>query len=69
VVRDGASADELDAYDAARHPAGERALQHTRAQALLARNDDDGRALREVFSELITNRTTARSLARLIESA
>jgi 2-polyprenyl-6-methoxyphenol hydroxylase-like FAD-dependent oxidoreductase len=43
--------------------------RHTRAQALLARNDDDGRALREVFSELITNRTTARSLARLLESA
>ena len=58
-----------DAYEAARHPAGERALHHTRAQALLARNDDDGRALREVFSELISNRTTARSLARLIESA
>jgi 2-polyprenyl-6-methoxyphenol hydroxylase-like FAD-dependent oxidoreductase len=69
VVRDGASDDELDAYEAARRPAGERALHHTRAQAQLARNDDDGRALREVFSELITNRTTARSLARLLESA
>ena len=69
VVRDGASVDELDAYEAARRPAGERALHHTRAQALLARNDDDGRALRAVISELIIKRTTARSLARLIESA
>jgi 2-polyprenyl-6-methoxyphenol hydroxylase-like FAD-dependent oxidoreductase len=69
VLRDGASVDELDAYEAARRPAGERALHHTRAQALLARNDDDGRALREVFSQLVTNRTTARSLARLLESA
>lgn len=69
VFRNGASADELDAYGTTRHPAGERALHHTRAQALLARNDDEGRALREVFGELITNRTTARSLARLLESA
>lgn len=69
VVRGGASVEELDAYEAARHPAGERALHHTRTQALLARNDDDGRALREVFSQLITSRTTAQSLARLLESA
>jgi 2-polyprenyl-6-methoxyphenol hydroxylase-like FAD-dependent oxidoreductase len=69
VVRDGAPADELDAYEVARRAAGERALQHTRVQALMTRNDDDGRALREVFSELITSRTTARSLARLLESA
>jgi 2-polyprenyl-6-methoxyphenol hydroxylase-like FAD-dependent oxidoreductase len=69
VVRGGVSVDELNAYEAARRPAGERALHHTRAQALLARNDDDGRAFRGVFSELVTNRTTARSLARLLESA
>lgn len=69
VVKDRASIDELDAYESTRHPAGERALHHTRAQALLARNDDDGRALREVFGELITNRTTARSLAQLLETA
>ena len=69
VVRGGASADELSAYEAARRRAGERALHHTRAQALLARNDDDGRALRAVFSGLVANRATARSLARLLESA
>lgn len=70
AVRDGACSDELDVYEATRHPAGERTLQHTRAQAVLARNDDEGRALREVFGELMTtDRTTAWSLARLLESA
>ena len=69
VVRDGVSVDELNAYEAVRRPAGERALHHTRAQALLARNDDDAHALRDVFGQLVTNRTTARSLARLLESA
>jgi 2-polyprenyl-6-methoxyphenol hydroxylase-like FAD-dependent oxidoreductase len=69
VLRQGSPVSELDAYEATRRPAGERALHHTRVQAALARNDEDGRALRDVFSDVLRNRSTARSLARLLESA
>jgi 2-polyprenyl-6-methoxyphenol hydroxylase-like FAD-dependent oxidoreductase len=61
--------DELDAYEAARRPAGHRTLQHTRAQAALGRSDDTGRALREIVGGLITRRSAARSLAQLMEDA
>ncbi|WP_448808570.1 FAD-dependent monooxygenase [Agromyces bauzanensis] len=69
TLRRGASVGELDGYEAARRPAGERALRHTRAQAALGRNDDSGRALRETVGELLTGRSAARRLARLIEDA
>ncbi|GAA1951490.1 FAD-dependent monooxygenase [Microbacterium deminutum] len=59
--------DGLDAYEAIRHPAGHRALQHTRAQAALGRSDDSARALREIMGGLVASRRAARSLARLIE--
>jgi 2-polyprenyl-6-methoxyphenol hydroxylase-like FAD-dependent oxidoreductase len=69
VLRDGASAEELDDYEAVRRPAGERALQHTRAQAALARRDDTSIALRQVLGTVIADPAAARSLARLIEAA
>ena len=69
VLRGGAAQSELDGYETARHPAGQRALRHTRAQAALSRNDDSGRALQEVVAELVGDRTAARRLARLIEQA
>lgn len=65
--RDNAPMHALDGYQAARHPAGRHTLQHTRAQALLSRNDENGRAIREIVSDLVTSRRGARHLARLIE--
>ena len=67
VLRDGASEAALDGYHTSRHAAGLRALQHTRAQAALSRNDDDGRALRETLGPAITTGRAARRLARLLE--
>ncbi len=69
VLRDGASAAELDGYESVRRPAGERALQHMRAQAALARRDDSSSALRQVLGTVIADPAAARSLARLIEAA
>ena len=69
VLRDGAPAEELDGYESVRRPAGERALQHTRAQAALARRDDSSSALRQVLGTVIADPAAARSLARLIEAA
>jgi 2-polyprenyl-6-methoxyphenol hydroxylase-like FAD-dependent oxidoreductase len=69
VLEEGASCDELDGYEAVRRPAGERALQHTRVQAALAREDAGSRAFREVVGELIATRAGARSLAQLLENA
>ena len=69
VLRDGAAAEELDRYESVRQAAGERALQHTRAQAALAGTDDGSYALRQVFSTVIAHPTAARALAQLIEDA
>jgi 3-(3-hydroxy-phenyl)propionate hydroxylase len=67
AVLRGKAANELNGYEAARHPAGQRALQHTRAQDALSRNDDIGRALHEIVSELLlTSRSAARRLTRLV---
>lgn len=67
ALRDSPPANVLDGYQAARHPAGQHVLLHTRAQAVLSRNDETGRALREIVSDLVTSRRAARHLARLIE--
>jgi hypothetical protein len=67
VLRTGAPVDGLDDYHSTRHAAGLRALQHTRAQAALSRNDDNGRALREALGPVITRGRAARRLARLLE--
>jgi 2-polyprenyl-6-methoxyphenol hydroxylase-like FAD-dependent oxidoreductase len=69
VLRHGAPLEELDGYESARRPAGERALQHTRAQAALAGRDDTSRALRAVLGAVIADPAAARSLGRLIEAA
>lgn len=69
VLRGQTPATGLDGYEVARRPAGQRALQHTRAQAALSRNDDGSRALREVVNGLVASRSAARRLARLIEDA
>jgi 2-polyprenyl-6-methoxyphenol hydroxylase-like FAD-dependent oxidoreductase len=69
VLRRQASVDELDGYEAARRPAGERALAHTRAQAALSATDCSSRALRQVVSQLLSAQGTARTLAELLEDA
>jgi 2-polyprenyl-6-methoxyphenol hydroxylase-like FAD-dependent oxidoreductase len=61
--------DTLDKYNATRWPAGLRALEHTRAQAALSRNDATGHALRGVLGTLVGKRSTARRLARILEDA
>jgi len=68
LLRGGESQDELDGYEQVRRPAGKAALQHTRAQAALGRDDDNGRALREIMGELLAAPSAARRLARLIEN-
>jgi 2-polyprenyl-6-methoxyphenol hydroxylase-like FAD-dependent oxidoreductase len=68
LLRGGESQDELDGYERVRRPAGKAALQHTRAQAALSRDDDNGRALREIVGELLATPSAARRLARLIEN-
>jgi 2-polyprenyl-6-methoxyphenol hydroxylase-like FAD-dependent oxidoreductase len=69
AVRDRAPEAAIAGYEAARRPAGKRALQLTRAQAALSRDDANGRAVREVIGELVSSRSGARRLARLIEGA
>lgn len=69
VLCDGSPPEVLDSYQAVRGSAGRHALHQTRAQAALAGNDDTARAYREIVSELLTRRSTARHLARLIEGA
>lgn len=69
VLRDGAPAEELDGYESVRRPAGERALQHTRAQAALTGRDNTSYAFRQVLGTVIADPAAARSLARLIEAA
>jgi 2-polyprenyl-6-methoxyphenol hydroxylase-like FAD-dependent oxidoreductase len=69
VLREGASADELDSYEVIRRPAGERTLNQTRVQAALSSEDPMAGSLRAVFGELLAERTSARAVARLLESA
>ncbi|MFJ3394716.1 FAD-dependent monooxygenase [Leifsonia aquatica] len=69
VLRGRASLEELDAYEAVRRPAGERALAHTRAQAALAAPDHSGEALRRVLGPLLAQQSTARILGGLLEDA
>jgi 2-polyprenyl-6-methoxyphenol hydroxylase-like FAD-dependent oxidoreductase len=69
VIRDGASDDALDGYEATRRPAVDRVLEHTRVQAALSRDDETGRALRAVLGRALADRPAARSVARMLEAA
>jgi 2-polyprenyl-6-methoxyphenol hydroxylase-like FAD-dependent oxidoreductase len=62
-----APADLLDTYTAERHPAGERALLHTRAQAALSADGENGHALRQLMTELLREPGALRRLAETIE--
>ncbi|WP_052227060.1 FAD-dependent monooxygenase [Microbacterium mangrovi] len=61
--------DPLDGYEAARRPAVDRVLEHTRVQAALSGDDETGRALRAVWEKLVAERAAARAVARLLEAA
>jgi 2-polyprenyl-6-methoxyphenol hydroxylase-like FAD-dependent oxidoreductase len=59
----------LDTYEAERRPAAERVIMHTRAQLALLRPGAEVTALRELFSELLTDHGVARRLGQLVSGA
>ena len=56
-------------YEAERRPAAERLIMHSRAQLALLRPGPEVTALRELFSELITNPDTVRRLSDVLSGA
>lgn len=62
-----AGSSHLDGYQAERYPAARRAIAVTRVQRALETADETGDALRDVFGELLRDRSAARRIARLLE--
>ena len=56
----------LDTYEAERRPAAERVIMHSRAQIALTRPGTEVTALRELFSELLTDPDTVHRLSDLV---
>jgi 2-polyprenyl-6-methoxyphenol hydroxylase-like FAD-dependent oxidoreductase len=56
----------LDTYEVERRPAAERVIMHSRAQLALIRPGTEVTALRELFSELLTNPDTVHHLSDLV---
>jgi 2-polyprenyl-6-methoxyphenol hydroxylase-like FAD-dependent oxidoreductase len=59
----------LATYEAERRPAAERVIMHSRAQLALVRPGPEVTALRQLFSELLTDSDIARRLSDLISGA
>ncbi len=59
----------LASYEAERRPAAERVIMHSRAQLALVRPGPEVTALRELFSELVTDPGIVRRLSDLISGA
>jgi 2-polyprenyl-6-methoxyphenol hydroxylase-like FAD-dependent oxidoreductase len=59
----------LTTYEAERRPAAERVIMHSRAQLALVRPGPEVTALRQLFSELLTDSEIARRLGDLISGA
>jgi 2-polyprenyl-6-methoxyphenol hydroxylase-like FAD-dependent oxidoreductase len=59
----------LATYEAERRPAAERVVMHSRAQLALVRPGPEVTALRELFSELITEPAVVRRLTDLVSGA
>src|SRR6202012_5270276 len=59
----------LDTYEAERRPAAERVIMHSRAQLALVRPGPEVTALRELFSELLTEPDIVRRLSALVSGA
>ena len=66
VIADAADPALLDTYQAERRPAAERVIMHSRAQLALIRPGTEVTALRELFSELLTNPDTVHRLSDLV---
>jgi 2-polyprenyl-6-methoxyphenol hydroxylase-like FAD-dependent oxidoreductase len=59
----------LGTYEAERRPAAERVIMHSRAQLALVRPGPEVTALRQLFSELLTDSDVTRRLSDLISGA
>jgi 2-polyprenyl-6-methoxyphenol hydroxylase-like FAD-dependent oxidoreductase len=59
----------LATYEAERRPAGERVVMHTRAQLAMVRPGPEVTALRELFSELVTEPAVVLRLVDLVSGA
>jgi 2-polyprenyl-6-methoxyphenol hydroxylase-like FAD-dependent oxidoreductase len=66
AVRGDASPATLDSYHAERHPAGERVLMHTRAQAELGQRDERMAPVRGLLKSIARNDAVRRELAELV---
>src|SRR5277367_4597473 len=69
VVAGGAEPALLDTYEAERRPAAQRVIMHSRAQLALIRPGTEVTALRELFSELLTDPDVVRRLSELVSGA
>ncbi|MET7769357.1 FAD-dependent monooxygenase [Nocardia sp. NPDC005366] len=69
AVHGTAPAGLLDTYHAERHPAGHRAILHTRSQAALSLSGENADALREVLAQLLRHPGPLAHLAALMEGA
>ncbi|MEQ4723829.1 FAD-dependent monooxygenase [Nonomuraea sp. B19D2] len=70
VLRGRASDELLDTYESERRPVAERALMQTRAQAVIDRVEgEDGRALRELLTEVFAFEQPLRHLAALLRDS
>ncbi|MGO9382077.1 MAG: FAD-dependent monooxygenase [Mycobacterium sp.] len=59
----------LETYETERRPAAERVIMHSRAQLALVRPGPEVTALRELFSELVTDPDAVRRLSDLLSGA
>jgi 2-polyprenyl-6-methoxyphenol hydroxylase-like FAD-dependent oxidoreductase len=69
VIAGGAEPGLLDTYEAERRLAGQRVIMHSRAQLALIRPGTEVTALRELFSELLTDPGVVRRLSELVSGA
>jgi hypothetical protein len=59
----------LDTYQSERHPVGQRVIMHTRAQMALLSPGPNVTALRELFTELLSEQSTIRHISDLMAGA
>ena len=69
VLNGRAGPELLATYEAERRPAAERVIMHSRAQLAMVRPGPEVTALRELFSELVTDPAVVRRLSELVSGA